>query len=355
MSKNSNQIKFKRKIFQQFEDPEKETELRDAFNFFIVIIWIGIFILGYSFFNYYLISAFLGIQLFFLLINKEEILTLTPTSFTYQFLLYKKTRRIQSYQEISIKYDKNPYTDNSFKRKYIFTECILLQSDKFEFKIIKTNWSEQYDELKDFLEKNFRENKTIKRPFALFKFERDLSLFFLIILFSLSILTLGVAIENNKNTPLELSYFEGTLQKDGYYTKGLLGQHISKDSGSLELRIQEFPEIKFSLSKERISEMKRNNNVPIFKKNDTIGLFIDEEDYVIKLKKMEDYPYFTSHIFSKSKVNIYGLTYNEQNLLYPKEFTETRTRNEKFLFIIPLLFWVIYLVIIFSNKIKYIQ
>lgn len=349
MDTEEQKIIFRRRIHSYTNDPEEEMQIRTGGSLILLIIWLlSVYFFEVDILNFYFISAFSGIQIIHWLYSKEETLIITKTDFTYQFLIYKKTRRIQSYQKILIRYMENPYSDK--KSKYEFCECILLQTDKFEFKIVENAWKKNYKDIKAFLEKNYSQNKLVKRPRILFKHHREMSLFFLLALIFTSILSIGVFLENPENIAKEVVYYEGTLSKDASYSRGLIN-YIFKDSGDLVLRINEFPKTRFSLDELILNEIKETNTLPLLETGDTIGLYMDKKDYEIKLIRNRNYPYFTSHLVSNKRVNLYGLKYDGYELNDPRK-QQGQSRNENMYVLLPLIFVFAFGINIFSNKIK---
>lgn len=349
---NDQKIIIKRRIHRFFDDPEKESFYKKGTITVILVFWIfGILLFEWDVLNFYFVSALAGFLTFFWLLSREETLIITKTDFTYQFLIYKKSRKISSYQEVSIRYLKNPYSENN-QIKYEFCECILLQNTGFEFKIVENAWKQNYEVLKAFLEKNYRENSRIRPPRLLFKYDVEMAMFFgMTILISL-IMSIGILIENPDKTPKEEVYYEGILVRDTEYIHGSFSRAFSKDSGDLWLWTKEYPKIKFSLSKEIWREIKKRDELPQLKTGDTIGLYMDIEDYEIKLSRAKNYPYFTSHFLPRKNVNIYGLRYRDRDLNDHQIQWKGKYRHKRAIAFLPLLFLFAFSINIFINRIK---
>lgn len=333
-----------------FEDLEK---LNNGILILIGVIWIYLMAFGLDFFNYYMFSALIISQIFFRSMKSEETLILTTTKFIYKSFFYKKSRKIKSYQIVDVKIDKNRLKHNYVKPDYKFTKCILLQGNKFEFKILKTKWEDEFDEIYNFLKNHYPENRIVKRPYMLFVNEDNFISFMLLTSLVSFILATGIFFENRTNTNREYIFQKEILSQNGYYQKGLLSS-ILKDSGDLILPIKDFPKNKLYISKHIISKLKKEDKISIFKKNDTIGIYLDKEDYSIKLIREKDYPFFTSHFLSKRKVNVYGLVYHNE-ILFKPDFETPSSRNERMLFIMPLFFSLLFLLALATDKAKYLD
>lgn len=350
---NDQKLVVKGKVNHFSDDPEKDALIKNGTITAVLVIWIfGILLFEWAVLNFFLVSAVAGFLIFFWLLGREKTLIITKTDITYQFLIFKKSRKISSYQEVSIRYLKNPYS-NANRIKYEFCECILLQNDGFEFKIVENEWKQNYEVIKTFLEKNYRENSQIRPPRLLFKYDAEMSLFLgMTILISL-IMSIGILIENPENTPKEEAYYEGILGRNPEYMHGLFGT-FSKDSGDLWLWTKEYPKIKFSLSKEIWRGIKKKDELPQLKIGDTIGLYMDIQDYEVKLSRERNYPYFTSHFLPRRRVDLYGLRYRERDLNDHQIQWMGKYRHERGVAFLPLLFIFGFTVNIFSNRIKII-
>lgn len=332
-------------IRRTFNPISKDFRSWDAFTFLSLLAYaVGVFYFQLSFFNYYFLSIIFGFQLYYWISNQDETLEFKNGLCTYRFLFFKKNFRVKSYQIVSISYDRNPHSRN---REKLYTECIFIQNEKVRFKIIKTRWSEDYEKIKNHLEKNYPVNNSVNRPFVIFKFTPDLFLFFTISFLFTTILTIGVAIENKQNSQIQkFVYIQSVLSADSEVRKERGG------SKYMNLKLEEYPSAQFKIYENGMRELKRNK-LFTFPARDTIGLYLDTQDYYIKLKRYEDYPYFTSHIIDKNEINVCGLFYNNYHLIDPYEVVQGKSRQESIRFLLPLIFIIIWLLNIFSNKITY--
>ncbi|MGB6084639.1 hypothetical protein [Moheibacter sp.] len=306
---------------------------------------IGVSYFELSFTNFYLLSFLIIVQLYFWICNQYEVFEFDQNSFKYRFLFFKWKMRLSSYQVVGICYDKDPTSRFPEKEN---SECLFLQNEKVRFKILKSNWElEKYEKIKTYLETNFPENNSIKKPFILFKFTSDLTLLFVLFFFFTSILTLGVYLENPKNTKIEnFVYIESTLSSDSKYI-------TPKGSNYIRIKLVKYPGYKFMLFENGIKELRKNGYATKFYKFDTIGFLIDKNDYEKSLHSYSDYPYFTSHVKNKKEISIKGIYYKDKYILDQYDYAKGNSRNEKLWFLLPCLFAVIWVISIFSNKIKY--
>lgn len=161
-------------------------------------------------------------------------------------------------------------------------------------------------------------------------------------------MTFGVFLENQKNTNIEdFTYIESILLSDSKLIKSRNGTYI-------RIRLQKYAGYKFDLERRGIDELKQNNYPTQFYKNDTIGLIIDRDVYEKNIQRIADYPYFTSHLIYKKEISIKGIYYKNNYLLDQYDYAKGNSRNEKIRFFLPLIFLLIWIINIFSNKIKYL-
>lgn len=243
---------------------------------------IGVSYFELSFTNFYLLSFLIIVQLYFWICNQYEVFEFDQNSFKYRFLFFKWKMRLSSYQVVGICYDKDPTSRFPEKEN---SECLFLQNEKVRFKILKSNWElEKYEKIKTYLETNFPENNSIKKPFILFKFTSDLTLLFALFFFFTSILTLGVYLENPKNTKIEnFVYIESTLSSDSKYI-------TPRGSNYIRIKLVKYPGYKFMLFENGIKELRKSGYATQFYQFDTIGLLIDKNDYEKSLHSYSNYP-----------------------------------------------------------------
>lgn len=336
-------LNIRRKFNPMFQDPKTW----DAFTFLILLAYaVGVFYFQLSFFNYYFLTLIIGFQLYYWISNQEEKLEFDGNIFRYRFLIFKKNFQIKSYQTVHVYYDKNPH---SRTREKVYTECLMIQNEKVKFQILKTKHPQDYEKIKDYLIQSFPENKSVKKPFLIFKFVPDFFLFFVIAFFFTFIFTLGIAWENRSQSTIErFAYVQGISTMNSEIKKG------SRGSVYMDLKLDKYPDAEFKLYKTEIDELRKNNKIQ-FAIGDTIGLYLDNQDYYRKLMKYEDYPYFTSHLVDKNKINVRGLFYQNYHFLDPYETIQGETRTDYLFFLLPLIFTIVCVLNIFSNKIKYLK
>lgn len=274
-------------------------------------LWLIAVINDFSPFNYFFLSAFVGIQLYFWAARYDEILTLTPTHYTYQFMFYKKTRRISSYHKLEVYHPDNPMVRYS---KTEATDCLLLQNDQFERKILRINWSE-FDAIESFVSQHYPANTQIKKPFRI-HFMNLNTQFILFYLLTVSlILCLGVLSElpQTKKQLTEFPYIDGSIINYEIKTSSRYGDEI-------KIGLREYPGKKFILNNQKINLIRKNNHPYRYEFNHIISLHIARDDYEQKILKTQPSPYFTSHLLNQNKIKIYGIIYNYDYVLEPKQF-----------------------------------
>lgn len=317
---NSNRIE---KPWYKFKNPKQDWLVSSIFGFLIYLF--VVFVFNWSFTNYFLLSLQIGIQLYFLLSNLKESLTINQGELVYRFLFIKRVYRPEYFvvhRSVSLEdFSKKNVSLFGYKR---FQRLTFYKNDKIVFSLDDINWPDEFEQLIELSKENFEEYEisgVVKAQYISGEFPSSIFLFGLVLL----IFAFGLQVENAENKTIEEFHtIQGHIDKQPWVSndirKGAIPNRI------LIFKLKEFSDFHFYYEIPKrgrnvytYKELKGvNNYIETNRINDYMEFVVSKEEFDYLLNKNKKYKYFSSHLQSMNYFRVYRVS-NQETQLFGNE------------------------------------
>lgn len=305
------------KFNTQFIPYREDSDAWKVTTFISLVVYVFVILIGYSPFNYFLISGLIIVQLYFLLSRSKESYEFSNNKLIYSFLFYKKTINFTNYSVISGEYK------DSYKRKSNGQLIELYYHNKIVCSIKDVYNEYVFDEILSFLKINYPEISK-NDDFEISYSEKSVDIIIFLICSFLLIFSISVNIENYN--PKKIQKYDTIKGHLGYQPEIDFSEKKNNKKEYLIFKLKEYPQIKFNLQYDNFIKINGYEFVKTNHKNKLIEFEIFKEDNDYNIKNLEQ-PYFYSHLNNKKVISIQALKLDNQNLINIKPQANNHESN----------------------------
>ncbi|WP_334124925.1 hypothetical protein [Empedobacter brevis] len=293
------------KFNTRFVPSREDSALRKIVTLISVISYFFFILIGYSPFNFFLISGLIVVQLYFIISNSKESYEFNNNRLIYTNLVKKKAIDFTSYS-----ITKGEYKD-SYKKKSNGQLIQLYAGNKIVCRIKEVYNEYVFDEILSCLKTNYPEIEK-NEDFEISFVEKEYIIITSLIFSSLLIFILSFSIENyHPNKIQEYKTIKGHM---AYQPEIDFSGKRKNRKEYLIFKLKEYPQINFNLQYENFNKINGYEFVKTNHQNNLIEFEIFKEDNDYNIKKLAQ-PYFYSHLNNKKVISIQALKYQNKELI----------------------------------------
>ncbi|WP_038337299.1 hypothetical protein [Empedobacter falsenii] len=293
------------KFNTHFIPSREDSALRKIVTLISVVAYFFFILIGYSAFNYFLISGLIIVQLYFIISNSKESYEFNNNRLIYTNLVYKKVIDFTSYSITNGEYK------DSYKRKSNGQLIQLYADNKIVCRIKEVHNKYLFDEILSYLKTNYPEIKK-NEDFEISFVEKEYIIITSLIFSSFIIFILSFSIENYQ--PDKIQEYKTIKGYMAYQPEIDFSGKRKNRKEYLIFKLKEYPQIKFNLQYENFNKINGYEFVKTNHQNNLIEFEIFKEDNDYKIKKLAQ-PYFYSHLNNKKIISIQALKYQNKELI----------------------------------------
>lgn len=293
------------KFNTRFVPSREDSALRKIVTLISVIGYFFFILIGYSPFNFFLISGLIVVQLYFIISNSKESYEFNNNRLIYTNLVNKKAIDFTSYS-----ITKGEYKD-SYKKKSNGQLIQLYAGNKIVCRIKEVYNEYVFDEILSCLKTNYPEIEK-NEDFEISFVEKEYIIITSLIFSSLLIFILSFSIENyHPNKIQEYKTIKGHM---AYQPEIDFSGKRKNRKEYLIFKLKEYPQINFNLQYENFNKINGYEFVKTNHQNNLIEFEIFKGDNDYNIKKLAQ-PYFYSHLNNKKVISIQALKYQNKELI----------------------------------------